>query len=130
MERLIQQILGFGVVGGIAFVIDFGVMIALTELFGLDPVVSAAISFIVSLIFNYVASMRFVFSHRDDLSRSREFIIFVVLSAVGLGINELVMRLGTDMLSIDYRFVKVAATAIVMVWNFLSRRKWLDAGEK
>ena len=129
MERLIQQILGFGVVGGIAFIIDFGVMVALTELVGLDPVFSAAVSFVVSLIFNYVASMRFVFSHRDDLSRSREFIIFVVLSAVGLGINELVMWLGTSAFPFDYRFVKIAATVIVMVWNFLSRRKWLDAGE-
>lgn len=127
MDRLIQQILKFGVVGALAFLIDFGLMIALTELLGMDPVLSAAISFVVSLIFNYLASMRFVFSHREDMSQSQEFVIFVALSVVGLLINELVMWAGSKQLGLDYRLVKVFATGIVMVWNFVSRKKWLDA---
>ena len=28
-----------------------------------------------------------------------------------------------------YLIVKIFATAVVMVWNFVSRKKWLDAGE-
>ena len=127
MDRLIQQILKFGVVGALAFLIDLGLMIALTELLGMDPVLSAAISFVVSLIFNYLASMRFVFSHREDMSQSQEFVIFVALSVVGLLINELVMWVGSKQLGLDYRLVKVFATGIVMVWNFVSRKKWLDA---
>jgi putative flippase GtrA len=38
----VPQFLRFSVVGAIAFVIDFGVMVALTELVGLPPVVLAA----------------------------------------------------------------------------------------
>jgi len=131
MRKLIEQFLKFGVVGTIAFFIDYGILMLLSVAFGVDPVVAAAISFTVSLIFNYVASMRFVFTHRDDLSRRREFVIFVILSVIGLGINELVMVLGTNALGqspLSITITKVLATAIVMVWNFFSRKKWLDAG--
>ena len=128
MKNLIAQIMKFGVVGVIAFVIDYGVMVFLTEVFGLNPVVSATISFIVSVIFNYIASMRYVFSHKEDMSRSREFVIFIVLSVIGLIINDVLMWAGTELVSIDYRIVKIFATAVVMVWNFITRKIFLDAG--
>lgn len=129
MRKLIEQIMKFGVVGVIAFVIDFGVMVFLTEVFGLDPVISATVSFIISVIFNYAASMRYVFSHREGMSRTREFIIFVVLSAIGLGINDLLIWAGTDLASFDYRLVKIFATAVVMVWNFVTRKIFLEGEE-
>lgn len=129
MRKLIEQIMKFGVVGVIAFVIDFGVMVFLTEVFGIDPVISATASFIISVIFNYAASMRYVFSHREGMSRTREFIIFVVLSAIGLGINDLLIWAGTDLASFDYRLVKIFATAVVMVWNFVTRKIFLEGEE-
>lgn len=129
MRKLIEQIMKFGVVGVIAFVIDFGVMVFLTEVFGIDPVISATVSFIISVIFNYAASMCYVFSHREGMSRTREFVIFVVLSAIGLGINDLLIWAGTDLASFDYRLVKIFATAVVMVWNFVTRKIFLEGEE-
>ena len=132
MKKLIEQILKFGVVGIIATVIDFGVLYVLSQPLGMDPVISAGISFCVSLVFNYVASMRYVFTHREDMSRSREFVIFLVLSLIGLAINEAIMAAGVAVLGTSALAVmgtKVLATAIVMVWNFVSRKKWLDAGD-
>lgn len=132
MKKLIEQILKFGVVGIIATVIDFGVLYILSQPLGMDPVISAGISFCVSLVFNYVASMRYVFTHREDMSRSREFVIFLVLSLIGLAINEAVMAAGVAVLGNSVLAVmgtKALATAIVMVWNFVSRKKWLDAGD-
>lgn len=129
MRKLIEQIMKFGVVGVIAFVIDFGVMVFLTEVFSIDPVISATVSFTISVIFNYAASMRYVFSHREGMSRTREFIIFVVLSAIGLGINDLLIWAGTDLASFDYRLVKIFATAVVMVWNFVTRKIFLEGEE-
>lgn len=132
MKKLIEQILKFGVVGIIATVIDFGVLYVLSQALGMDPVISAGISFCVSLVFNYVASMRYVFTHREDMSRSREFVIFLVLSIIGLAINEAIMAAGVAVLgnsALAVMGTKVLATAIVMVWNFVSRKKWLDAGD-
>lgn len=129
MQRLINQFLKFGVVGIIAFAIDYGIMVLLVELFGMNPVLAAGISFVVSVIFNYVASMRYVFTHRKDLSRQAEFAIFVVLSAIGLALNEFLMWVGVDVLLVSYLIVKLVATFLVMIWNFVSRKKWLDAPE-
>ena len=130
MQRLIQQIMKFGIVGVLAFIIDYGLMVALTELVGLAPVASATVSFIVSVVFNYVASMRFVFSHKEGMSKQREFVIFVVLSVIGLLINDGLMWAGTELVAIDYRIVKIGATAVVMVWNFVMRKLFLDGGEQ
>lgn len=130
MKKLIAQFMKFGVVGVIAFVIDYGLLILLTEAFGIDYLVSATISFTVSVVFNYVASMRYVFAHKQGLSRRREFVIFVVLSVIGLLINNVCLWAGTDLLGIDYRITKIAVTAIVMVWNFVTRKIFLDAGNE
>lgn len=127
MRHLIEQFVKFGIVGVVATAIDFAALIALTEWVRMDPVASAAISFTLSVLFNYAASMRFVFQRREDISRSRELVIFVVLSLVGLAINEALMWLGVNVASLNYVFVKLLATVVVMLWNFLSRKRWLDA---
>lgn len=130
LQKLAKQFLKFSVVGVIATLIDFGIMIFLTEAFGMNPVISAGISFCTSTVFNYLASMRFVFSHREELSRRNEFIIFVLLSLIGLGINQLVMYIGTSSFGEQtYIAVKIVATAIVMLWNFCSRKVCLDANK-
>lgn len=126
MRQLVAQFMKFGMVGALAFAIDFGVMVALTELASLDPVVSATVSFIVSVLFNYAASMRYVFKHRVGMSRRRELAIFVALSVVGLGINDALMWAGTELAAFDYRLVKIVATAVVMVWNFVTRKIFLE----
>lgn len=127
VKKLIAQFMKFGIVGVLAFIIDYGLMILLTEAFGVPYLASTTISFIVSVIFNYVASMRYVFKRKDDMSRRREFIIFVALSVIGLVINDVFMWLMTDQLFIDYRLSKIVVTFIVAVWNFVTRKIFLEA---
>lgn len=120
MKKLINQILKFGVVGGIAFVIDYGILFLLAKVIRLNELISAAISFIISLTFNYFLSTKWVFEAKKQTPK--EVIIFVLLSVVGLGINELLIYLGTKKLRIDVMIVKLFATAIVMVYNFITRK--------
>lgn len=129
MKKLFAQFMKFGVVGALAFCIDYGLLALLTEAFGVNYLVSATISFTVSVVFNYLASMRYVFTHKEDMSRRREFVIFIILSVVGLLINNVCMWAGVELLGVHYLIVKIAATAIVMVWNFVTRKIFLDAGE-
>ena len=126
VKKFIAQFMKFGIVGVIAFLIDYGLMVALTEFFGVPYLISNTISFTVSVVFNYVASMRYVFERRDDMSRRREFIIFVVLSIIGLILNDLFMWLFVSVWFIDYRIAKIIVTVLVAIWNFVTRKIFLE----
>lgn len=130
MQKLLAQIMKFGVVGVIATVIDFGIMNLLHYGLGLNILIANTSGFIISLIFNYLASMKYVFAHKEGMSRRREFVIFVVLSVIGLAINNLCMWAGVELLGVHYLIVKIFATAVVMVWNFVTRKIFLDAGDE
>lgn len=126
MKRLINQILKFGVVGGIAFIIDYSVLFICTEFFGIYYLISSLISFSVSTVFNYIASIKWVFDVNQKKSQKKNFILFIVFSVIGLGLNQLIMWFGVDMLHIHYMLVKIGATAIVMVFNFITRKRFLE----
>lgn len=119
MKNLIKQILKFGVVGGIAFVIDYGLFALLTQI-GMHYLIAQVISFSVSLAFNYIASIKWVFNAKKQTIK--ETIIFIVLSVVGLGINELLLYIGVDKMGYHELIVKLVATFIVMVYNFITRK--------
>lgn len=127
--RLGEQVARFGAVGAAATLLDWGLLMALSQLLGVDAVLAAAVSYTVSLVFNYLVSMRYVFARRSDMGRRREFGIFVALSLIGLALNELcvwgaTLVLGTSALMVTV--AKALATAVVMVWNFCSRKRWLE----
>ena len=115
----------FGFVGFLCFFIDWGIMVFLTEVFGINPLISSTISFTVSVTVNYILSVTFVFETDKNANKGSQFVIFVLLSIVGLGVNELCMWLGTDLLGIHYMITKVGATAVVMVYNFITRKIFL-----
>lgn len=128
MRRGVKQFFRFGIVGGLAFVVDYGLLIILTELFGINYLISATLAFIAAVIFNYLVSMSYVFTHKQDMSRQREFIIFVILSVIGLLINNATMYAGVEFFGIHYLITKIFATVIVAIWNFFSRKVLLDGG--
>ncbi|MGF6989392.1 putative flippase GtrA [Lachnospiraceae bacterium PF1-21] len=130
MKKLIGQIIKFGIVGFTCFFIDYGIMIFLTEIVGINYLLSSGISFSISVFVNYILSLKFVFQPDTGRNKIVEFIIFIFMSVIGLGINQLVMWLGVDKLGINYMFVKIGATAIVMVYNFITRKLFLEKKEK
>ena len=122
MRKFIEQMIKFGFVGFLCFFIDYGIMVLLTAVAGFVYLVSSACSFTVSVIVNYILSVTFVFETDKEKSRIKEFIVFVFLSIIGLGINQLCMWFGVELLHISYLIVKIGATAVVMVYNFISRK--------
>lgn len=126
MKKLSQQILKFGVVGGLAFVIDYGLLALLTELVGLNYLVSGAISFSASVVFNYICSIFWVFEVDQEKSKGQSFAVFLGLSVIGLGLNQLLMWCMVDFGSIHYLIAKIFATAVVMVYNFITRKLFLE----
>ncbi|MEZ3502647.1 MAG: GtrA family protein [Lachnospiraceae bacterium] len=126
MKKLMEQIIKFGFVGFLCFFIDYGVMVFLTEVFRIDYLVSSGISFTVSVIVNYILSITFVFETDKDKNKLKEFVVFVFLSVIGLGINEACMWLAVEAAGIYYMISKIGATAVVMVYNFVTRKIFIE----
>lgn len=145
-KKLIMQILKFGVVGGLSFLIDFVITLIVSTLlrsvFSSSVEIAATVGglfgFVISLIFNYIMSMKYVFERKDDMDKKKEFMIFTLLSLIGLGINELILYFGVSLCTnvipeiVDTyptyvtAGVKMVATGIVMVYNFISRKMTLE----
>ena len=91
MKKLMSQIMKFGVVGFLCFFIDYGIMVALVELAGLQELWASACSFTVSVVVNYILSITVVFDTDKNANQAKQFVVFVILSLIGLGLNQLIM---------------------------------------
>ena len=125
MKKLIIQLIKFGIVGVIATLIDLAVLMVLKEILDVDVLAASAVAFSVSVIANYILSMLFVFKGGKN-GKIKEFIIFVVLSVGGLLLNQLLMWLGTEILAVYYLWVKVFACVFVPIYNFVTRKIFLE----
>ena len=74
-------------------------------------------------------SITFVFETDKSKSKVAQFSLFAVMSAGGLGINQLMMWLLSDIMFIPYQLSKFFATAVVMVYNFVTRKLFLERKE-
>lgn len=144
IKKIFVQFMKFAVVGGISCVIDFGIYTVMIKLFNINYLIAAFFGFVISLVFNYFASMKFVFVRKDDVSKKREFVIFAILSLIGLILNEVIIwacvegyRLMNPIafdiagfhVDIDYWIeiiAKIVATGIVMIYNFVTRKIFIE----
>lgn len=136
VRHVVLQFLGFGVIGFLCFFIDWGFLNIFVAAFHMNPTVSGTLSFLLSLIVNYIASMKFVFIHRADMARWMELVIFLICSVIGLIINAIIIALMTQpfmgtrsrgFIILMTNIAKIIATIIVGVWNFFSRKFTIDA---
>ena len=138
MTKLIQQFLKFGVVGVICFFIDTG-LYTICNFIGIPYLISGVIGFSVSVVVNYLLSMKYVFVRRDDLSRKKVFTIYLILSIIGLILNELILFVCVDVIYGNWSWLrsfmhpraaeilaKIGATGIVMVYNFVTRKIFME----
>lgn len=126
MKKLFLQIIKFGFVGVLCFIIDYGLMILQTELLGFHYLISSAISFTVAVVVNYYLSIRYVFNTSKKISSTALFFTFVILSIIGLGINQLIMLICVEFLIIFYTVSKLISTIVVMIFNFITRKYILE----
>lgn len=131
LKPLIFEFIRYCIVGGLAFLVDFGLLVLFKEVIlpkngGWSLYVATAVGFTGGLVFNYVFSLLFVFNSAKHSKVGRSvsaFLIFAVIGGIGLGLTELGMYAGVSLLGEQYyMLVKVVVTGIVLVWNYLGRK--------
>ena len=116
------EILRFLLVGGACFFVDYFLLYAFTEYIGFSYLISAGVSFTISCIVNYFLCVAWVFSQAKK-QNMKQGVVFISSSIAGLGINQLCMWGFVELMAIHYMIAKIFAAAIVMVWNYILKRK-------
>jgi len=123
-EKL-QEFVRFCFVGGLSLLVDMAVLYGLTEFVGVHYLYSAAISFTVSVIFNYWLCVVYVFKGAKKQT-PKQATIFIGSSIIGLGLNQLCMWFFVEIIFLHYMIAKLGATVIVTLWNYVMKRKAIN----
>jgi putative flippase GtrA len=119
---ILRKFISFAAIGVVATGIQYVVLIALVQLLDIAPVVASAIGFVTSAVANYLLNYHLTFESQKAHIDSG--IKFIVIASLGLLLNSLIMYMGIEMLRIHYLLTQLAATGIVLLWNFAGNYAW------
>lgn len=136
LKKLIFEFLRYVLVGGIAFLVDSGVLALFRELVlrggsSIELFICTALGFIAGLVTNYVLSLVFVFKKSENSGNAKSvggFITFTVVGLVGLGLTELGMYIGVYIFCWHYLITKVLVAGLVIIWNYVGRKVLVFSG--
>ena len=133
------EVLKFLISGGVCFVIQFVLLVALRDGLGLDTLVALPLAFLVAVVANYILCILWIWPSAKDSGNTAR-IGFLITSVIGLLLNELLMWifrmifgeeqvlftiLGKDVSM--YMINACLTTVIVMFWNFFTKRALLQS---
>lgn len=119
-----RQILLFVFVGVICYLIGILLLMFFVELVQLEVNLANLISSTITIFICYLLNVKFVFKSGRH-SRSKEILAFYVFSFLGLLLNITLMFLMTKYLPIWYVISKTVVTAVVAVFNFTTRKRFV-----
>lgn len=116
-STLILKLIKFCVVGFSGMIVDFGLTWLCKEKLKFNKYISNSIGFIVAATNNYIWNRLWTFGSVSQ-EISREYLSFILISAVGLLLNNLFIYLFNDRLKWNFYLSKVFAIGLVTLWNF------------
>ena len=122
MPALLRQFVRFAGVGCMSAIGHYGLLILLVQVAHADAVLASAAGALLGAVINYFLNYHFTFQsskkHHESIAK------FVVVAAVGLGLNALFMWIMVNLLGLHYLLSQVATTGLVLIWSFLGNRFW------
>ena len=117
MKLLLIKFLKFCIVGTSGMGIDFGTTWYLKEKVKINKYIANSTGFILAATSNYLLN-RFWTFQSENSSVGKEYISFMMISIIGLGINNFVLFLLTEKLKLNFYLSKLFAIGVVTIWNF------------
>ena len=128
LRGLCVQLFKYGAASAVALGVDYGLMVALTELAGFHYLASATVGFCCGAVVAYVLSVTFVFTERRLASPAMEFGLFVLIGVAALGLNQALLFALVDGAGLHYALAKIPVTGFVFLFNFAARKALLFSG--
>jgi len=114
--------LRYTVVGGLASLVDVGILLGLTTVGGVYYLHAATIALCCGLITSYMLSVAWVFHERKWHNPFVELGLFTLIGGIGLMGNGAFMWFLTEYAHLHYLCSKMVAALFVFLWNFLAKK--------
>lgn len=148
-RRGLRQFVKFCIVGASSTLIDFAVFLLLIEGFHLGSrlgnpalarILAASASFLVAVSNGFFWNNRWTFRKSEEAGAGNRYAKFLVTNMIGLGLNLLILSLVAHLIPREISgllashlhdpegFIgKLAATGVVVFWNFTASKYWTFA---
>lgn len=117
------QLVRFGLVGGIGFVVNLGVYALCVHALGVDYHLAAVLAWIVAVVNNFVLNRHWTFDARDGQAHFQAIRFFAV-SLVALAVSLLLLNVFVEDLALAKVPAQALAVAIATPLNFLGNKLW------
>lgn len=114
---LFMKLLKFCVVGFTGMIIDFSTTWLLKEKCKVNKYIANSSGFLLAAINNYTWNRWWTFQSTST-EVAQQFLLFVGISVIGLGLNNLFIYIFNDKLNWNFYISKIFAIGLVTVWNF------------
>ncbi|MFB7843323.1 GtrA family protein [Microbacterium sp. NPDC056052] len=119
-----RSVLKYLIAGGLGFLVDFGLLALLHQVFGWSTWLAAGVAFAASFLFTYAMQRNFTFGseapHGWALLKYSALVAFNLLATAGIVAV-------VDQTPAGWAVGKVAATAVTTLWNYFAYRYWVFA---
>lgn len=125
IAELIQESWKYFLVSVVALAVDYGLLLALTEISHMHYLVASAISYTTGGVIHYLLSVSLVFRSRRVEDRWVEFAAFFGLGLLGLAATQAILKVSIDVMGLSIALAKVGAVGTSFALNFIARKALL-----
>lgn len=129
LRGLLHELAKFGVVGAVAFVIDVSIFTLLRDL-DVGPLSAKTLATAVAATFAYFGNRHWSFRHRAYSGLRREYLVFIVITVIGLAIQLSVLGISHYVLGFTSILAdNIAANGVGMIFGttfrFFAYKRWV-----
>ena len=124
LNAFIRRFTRYFMVGGLSAIIDWTLFALFYYIGGVHYRVAALCSFSLAFVFNFFTGRKFAYAPTSRGAK-REMALVLLVSLIGLGINDQILKLSVETFGLEEMIGKVVATAVTFVWNFSARQFWV-----
>ena len=117
------QLVRFGVVGGVGFVVNLAVYALFVHPLGVDYHVAAVAAWLVAVLNNFVLNRHWTFDARGGQAHAQA-VRFIIVSLIAFGVSLVLLTLLVEAAGLAKVPAQALAVAGAMPFNFIGNKLW------